>query len=107
MACWWPSRYAAHVIARVASVTLGTRRPGANRVAERKGKMASCKSGLEALATGNFGLVPGSYKKETWGICDGLKVILLWDVRGESHNEEWQVKAVRSYQSQLAQSKTR
>ena len=61
-------------------------------------EVRKCRNGIEALATGEFNLVPGRYEKETWGFYEGRKVTILWDVRGVEHNLPWKVEAVRAYQ---------
>jgi len=51
--------------------------------------------GMKALASGKFRVVSSNDEKEVYGIIDGNKVLLTWNVRGE--NPKWKEEAIKRY----------
>ncbi|MCD6148632.1 hypothetical protein J7J18_04625 [bacterium] len=51
--------------------------------------------GIEAIASGKWHPVLTRNEKEVYGIIDGHKVILTWNIKGK--NPKWKEEAVKRY----------
>ena len=63
--------------------------------------LKASRSGIEAMATGEWHPVLAPHCKLTWGLVDGHRMYIRWDTRGAEHNLPWQVEAVRRYQESI------